>query len=156
MRLSTLKNILLSFGAYYVGVWLLYGPLVWVWSFVSNRLSFTVGIETIVLMPLVMGVPEIVVAMVVGAAIAATVDARHASRWALVPAALFVLQHVFARRWWGRSPTFEDQAARVVEAALPVVACILAATVFESRLRQAPPNQALSSRAAGNLPDGRE
>jgi hypothetical protein len=135
MRLRTLKNVLLSCGAYYVAVSLLYGPLVWAWSFVSNRLSFTVGIETIVLMPLVMGVPEILVAIIVGAAIAATVDARHASRWALIPAALFVLQRVFARRWWAQPPTFEDQAAMVVEAALPVVTCILAATVFESRLR---------------------
>ena len=135
MRLTALKNILLACGAYYVAAWWL-GPLVWLWSFVSNNVSFTVGIETILLMPIVMGVPEIVLACGAGAAIAATADSRHPSRWALLPAGLFLMQRLFARRWSAQPPTFEDQAAIAVEALLPAVACILAATFVESWSRR--------------------
>jgi hypothetical protein len=154
MGVTALKNTLLACGAYYVAMWL-YGPLVWLWSFVSNRLTFTGGIETIVLMPIVMGVPEMLVACGAGVAVVATVDAKHPSRWALLPAGLFLMQHAFARRWWARSPTFEDQVAIVVEAALPAVACILAATVLESRVRRTPPDRALHPTAAVDGPNGR-
>ncbi len=133
MRLTALRNILLASGAYYVSAWWL-GPVVWLWSFVSNRLSFTVGIETMLLMPLVMGVPEIVLACGAGAAVAATAESPHPSRWALLPAGLFAMQRVFAQRWSAQPPTFEDHVSIAVGAILPAVACILAATFAEGRL----------------------
>jgi hypothetical protein len=155
MRTTVLKNVLLSCGGYFVAAGLLHAPLVWLWSFVSNHLTFTVGIETIVLMPVVMGLPEILVACLAGAAIASTVEAAHPSRWALVPAMFFMLQRVFAQRWWAQPPTANDRAAMLVEAALPVIACILTATFVEARLRRTPPNLALHPTAEVNPPVGR-
>lgn len=127
-----LKNVLLSCGAFALAG-LFHLPLVWLWSAVSNRASFTVGIETMLLMPLVMGLPEILVACGAGAAVAATAESRYPSRWSLIPAGLSVLQRVFARRWWAQPPGLEDQVAVVIEAAVPAVACVLTATLLERR-----------------------
>lgn len=144
MNASVLRNTLLACGAYYLALWL-YVPLTALWSVVSNRLSFTVGVETIVLMPIVLGLPELVLAGAVGAVVAATAAARHPSRWALLPAALFVTQHAFARHSWARPPDFDDRVRLVVEAVLPAVVCILAATIVEGRAKRPAPDQALHS-----------
>lgn len=152
--MTMLRNVLLACGAYFVAAWLLV-PLVLLWNFVSSRLSFTEGIESMVLMPIVMGVPEIVVASGVGAAVAATVQATRPSRWALIPAALFVMQHVLTPRWWAQPPTTTDRITLAIEAALPAVACVLSATIFERRLRRTPAGHALHLTAAIDVPDGR-
>jgi hypothetical protein len=43
----------------------------------------------------------------------------------------------------------------VVDAALPVAACLIAAAVVESRVSRTPPNQALHPAVVEAAPDGR-
>jgi hypothetical protein len=129
------KNTLLSFGAYYASTWL-YWPLQWLWSFVSNRLSFTQGVESMLLMPFLLGVPEMLVAFCAGMAVSATVEANRPSRWAFITAAFFVVRHASARYFWAHPPTFEERGEIIVAAALPVVACILGAIVVETPRRR--------------------
>jgi hypothetical protein len=128
-------------GAYYIAAWL-YLPLAWLWDFVSRRMSFRVGVETMLLMPLVMGLPMAVVAFAAGALIGRTVDARHPSRWALVPALLFLQQHLLGRRWWATPPTVTDWVGIAVEAAFPAVACVLGAVWIEGRRLRPRPHPA--------------
>jgi hypothetical protein len=148
--MKPLKNLLVVCGAYYLAGWL-HLPLAWLWSFASDRMSFEVGVETTLLMPLVMGLPMAATAFGAGALIARVVDAKYPSRWALIPALLFVLRHLLGRRWWAQPPTLADYVGIAVEAAFPAVACILGAAVLEGRARRQTPDQALKPTATGGM-----
>jgi hypothetical protein len=146
-EMSILRNLLVVCGAYYVAIWL-YLPLAWLWAFVSSRMSFTVGVETMLLMPLVMGLPMAVVAFAAGALVARTIEDRYPSRWALIPALLFLQHHLLGGRWWAEPPTLTDHIGIAVEAAFPAVACVLGAVVVEGRRLRTPPNRAPETAAA--------
>lgn len=152
--MNKLRNLLLASGAYYLPMFFLYGPLVVAWSYVSNRLSFVVGLESVIVMPVVLGAPKLVIAGAVGAIVSLLAEARYPSRWALVPAGLFSLQSLFAQREWAQPPELHDRASMLVEAALPVVACLVTATIAERWSKQPPPDQALHPTADSDSPVG--
>ena len=133
--MSSFKNLLLSFGAYYLAIWLRL-LLEWPWSFVSNRLSFIGDLQSMLLMPAVWALPSAVAAFAAGVAIGHVVEARFASRWALLPAALFFEQHIFGYRTWVIGPTKSDYVSIAVGAAIPALACVVGAVIAEGKRKR--------------------
>jgi hypothetical protein len=129
---TALKDVLIVCGAFYVSIRLLL-PLSLLWSLVSNDLSFAGNLQLMLLMPIVMAVPEILAAIAVGTATALTVESRYPSRWAVIPALLFLQGQLFVQRTWIIGPTTDGLVGVAVEAALPAIACIVAAAVVEER-----------------------
>ena len=117
--MSSFKNLLLSFGAYYLAIWLRL-LLEWPWSFVSNRLSFIGDLQSMLLMPAVWALPSAVAAFAAGVAIGHVVEARVASRWALLPAALFFEQHIVGYRTW----------------VIAALACVVGAVIAEGKRKR--------------------
>ena len=134
--MAPLKNALIGFGGFYLALWLRW-PLILLWNLVTNHLTFRSGLQTMLLMPAVYALPTAIVAFAVGAVMAHTVEARFPSRWALIPAALFLQENLFVHRTWYVGPTTADYVTIAVEAAIPALACIAGAAIVDRRRQRA-------------------
>ena len=130
---TSIRNGLVGAGAYYLATWIL-PSVVLVFAPITNRSSFSGDFEYVVLMPLVNGAPMMLVAAGTGATTAWLVDATYRWRWALLPAVLFATFNWLGSHWV-RPPYAIDHAAAAVRAALPVLACLLAAVALDRRER---------------------
>lgn len=130
---------MLALGAYYVGqcAVLLFTVLV---SPLTNQMSFEEGLPAIVSMPLALSLPSALAAYGVGYVVARTVESPSPTAWATLPAALFLVLGISPSRWAAMS-SIGDRVSQIIEAAVPALACILAAQLVERR------------RVAGKLPN---
>jgi len=97
MRNTTIRNVLLSAGAYYLAISLEI-PVVLALGPVMKRLTFTGDFQAVVLMPIVLGIPSALVMTIAGAATAWAVESGHPVRWGVSylpsPTASRLLSHL--------------------------------------------------------------
>lgn len=129
--MNQFRNVVLGLGAYYIGAWAVL-PLSLLLSPLTNGASFQDGIQSLLLMPLVFSLPSTISACGVGAIVARTVESPHPVRWALVPAALFLVLRLVSGEWL-TEPTLGDRLSQVAEGLYPAVACVLVAVWAQRR-----------------------
>ena len=86
-----IRNLLISYGVYYVSWWVAY-PLAFAYGKLTERIIYRGEFAGAVVMPLVTTVPYALVAVGVGvgASVAWLVDSERPLRWAIFPAALYI------------------------------------------------------------------
>jgi hypothetical protein len=132
--MQTIRNILLTAGAYYLSIWA-EAPAVIAFAAITNRLTYTGDFEAAVLMPIVMGIPSAVVMALTGAGTTWAVSSRRPVLWSLLPALAYATSSAFAPHW-SRSPeTTADHVRLAVRALFPAVACVAGAVAFRLAVR---------------------
>jgi hypothetical protein len=130
-----IRNLLVCVGSYYLS-WFLANPVAMGIGKLTNRITYTGDFQGGVLLPLVIQLPQAVIAAVVGASVVWLVESNRPMRWAVVPTFLYALavRH-FAH--WAHPPTLIERAGAMIGGLFPAIACMSAA-VFVARRRTAP------------------
>jgi len=126
------RNLLVGVGAYYLS-WFLSNPLAIGIGRLTNGIRYSGDFEGAVLLPLVVHLPEAIIATVVGASVVWMVESNRPICWAIVPTFLYALA---ARHFvhWAHPPTLIERMGAIIGALLPAIACVVAA-VFAARRR---------------------
>ena len=126
------RNLLVGVGAYYLS-WFLANPLAIGIGKLTNGVTYSGDFEGAVLLPLVVHLPEAIIATVVGASVVWLVESNRPIRWGVVPTFLYALA---ARHFvhWAHPPTLIERVGAIIGALFPAIACAVAA-VFAARRR---------------------
>ena len=138
MNIQTVfRNSLIAAGAFYLSYWVA-PPLEWGYSKLVH-LRFVGYFETAVLMPLLMNLPDALVAVGVGASVAWLVDSKRPAAWVAIPAALYVYFD-YVGYSWVQPPTISQRLGQVVGALFLAFACFVGAmTVIGHRRAESAP-----------------
>jgi hypothetical protein len=98
---SIARNLLIVGGVYYLSWWLAY-PLALGYGKLTERIIYRGDFVGAAVMPLVTGLPYVVVAVGVGASVAWLVESEQPLRWAIFPAPLYAF-FAFFRASLGQS-----------------------------------------------------
>lgn len=135
MRKTLIRNGLISGGAFYASLWVV-PPVTMAFAPITNGLTFLDGVETALIMPLVLGIPLALVAAAAGASTTWLVESNQALRWAVLTAVPYAV-FSFLGHHWLVPPRLDQRIGQVVQALLPAVACVLGAIFVERRQRSA-------------------
>jgi uncharacterized membrane protein (DUF4010 family) len=131
--MSGIRNVLISFGAFWISLW-----VAWVLQLPSyDKLINTVVRDETVLSAFVMGVMSsmgrTLAAVLAGILVTVVVSSRTPQFWALIVAVLYVVDAP-VRHHWGYPATGWDRLWQRVDLLFPAVACIVAA-ILTAHLR---------------------
>jgi hypothetical protein len=126
------RNLLIGGGAYYLS-WFLANPLAIGIGKLTNGITYSGDFEGAVLLPLVIHLPEALIASVVGASVVWLVESNRPIRWAIVPTFLYALavRHFVH---WAHPPTLIERVGAIIGALFPAIACMITA-IFAARRR---------------------
>ncbi len=130
------RNLLIGIGAYYLS-WFLANPLAIGIRKLTNGITYSGDFEGGILLPLVIHLPEALIAFVVGVSVVRLVESDRPLLWAIVPTFLYALA---ARHFvhWAHPPTLIERVGAIIGALFPAIACMVAAT-FATRRRVSRP-----------------
>jgi hypothetical protein len=124
---STIKNILVVAGAYYLSLWIA-PPVALLFGKATRWIHYEGAFAAAVLLPLVVSMPFAFVAGWVGAIIAFLVESKRPVLWAFLPAALYA-GFSYCGQSWVRPPTASDRVAQIIGSLFPAASCIAGAPV---------------------------
>lgn len=110
-------------GAYYVAQWLLVPISIVFWKFTSG-IIYRGDFAGYVVMPLVVHLPQAVVAAVAGAIVVWLVESDRPVRWAVLPALLYAVLG-FYNHHWSQPPRLLDRVSETIAALFPALACVV-------------------------------
>ena len=128
------RNLLVGAGAYYLSWWVANPLSIGFDKLIKLNKGITVNGEFAgdFLIPIVITLPHVLVAALVGAFVAWIVDSDRPIGWTLVPTFLFALG-VFHLAHWARPPRLSERVGDIIRVLLPPVACIAAGIVVAKR-----------------------
>jgi hypothetical protein len=130
------RNLLAGAGAYYLS-WFVANPLAMVFGKLTKGIHYYGDFAGGVLMPIVISLPYVLVAALVGASVVWIVESDRPIAWTIVPTFLYALG-VFHRSHWARPPTSFERVGDFIRVLLPAVACIAAGIVVAKRRSASP------------------
>ena len=134
---SSTRNLVVGCGVYYLSWWVAY-PLAFAYGKLTEGIIYRGEFASAVVMPLVTTAPYALVAVGVGACVAWLVDSERPTRWAIIPAALYIFFGTIGYHW-ARPPMLLDRVAQVVDATFLGIACLGGAMILV-RQRAASPH----------------
>ena len=124
--MSRLQNILISFGAFWISLWL--SPVLW-WPLdkLTNKFVYDETVLSALAMGIISSAARTLAAILAGVLVTMVVVAsKKPALWALIVAALYVVDAP-VRHHWGYPATSWDRLWQSVDLVFPAVACIAAA-----------------------------
>lgn len=134
---TTLANLLIAIGAYYLSWWII-GPLSFAWGQLTQRIVYSGSFAGFVIMPLVVRAPVALVAAATGASVIYLVQSDQPMIWNLLLALLYALFQ-FVGHHNSHSALPIDWAFRIVGALFTALACIVGG-IFAIRHLKNPSN----------------
>lgn len=133
----TIRNILISCGVFYLSVSV--APLLaWPFFWLSGKIIFSDGFLSAIAMGVWISKGETLAAILAGALVAVTVVSQKPFHWALLVAALNILDALLSMRGkWYIPPSAWDRVWQSVCVLLPAVACAIAALLTAHLRRRA-------------------
>ena len=98
MELRTARNVMIAAGVFYLCQWLA-GPLTIGFAKFTEHIVYTGDFNGYVVMPLVVHLPQALVAVVAGVMVVWLVESKRPMAWVSLPTALYVLLGFYAHHW---------------------------------------------------------
>lgn len=130
--MSRVQNILISFGVFWLSLWVA-GVLAWPLGKLNDGIVYGGGVLSALAMGVMSSMGRTLAAVLAGVLVTVVVASRKSELWALIVAALYVVDAP-VRHHWGYPATAWDRLWQSVDLLFPAVACI-AAAVVTARLR---------------------
>jgi len=131
LNVLTAKNLLVGAGACYLSGWLAL-PLEIGFGKLTQGAIYRGDFAGAVVMPLVVHLPEALVATAVGATVVWLVEADRPVVWAIFPALLYALSG-FLGYHWARPPMLLDRVQQTVGSVFPALTCVVGGMVAGRR-----------------------
>lgn len=93
------------------------------WARLVEGITYKSELSFALLSPIVLGLPEAVIAIGVGGLTAYLVESTHPRRWVLVPAVLYAVL-AFTSVYWAEPPGFFERLEQLVGAAFTSGSCL--------------------------------
>lgn len=126
---SVVRNILISFGAFWLSFWIVF-PLSWPLDRFFNWLGivYSESVFSAIAMGVVISRDRTLAAVFAGVLVALVIPGRRSQHWALIVAALYAIDF-HTRVHWALPPTAWDRLELRAERFFPAVACVVAVFV---------------------------
>src|ERR1700735_349709 len=122
--MSRVRNLLVAFGAFWFSLWIVPWLAIAFGKLNSGIIYDSVWYEAIA-MGMMTSMGRAVAASLAGAITAMVVDDKKPERWALIVAALYVVDAPVRYGRWHVSPTPWDHLSRAVDLIWPAIACLI-------------------------------
>lgn len=124
-----IRNILIACGVFWLSLWV--SP--W-FAIVFGKLNSKIIYDDVwyeaIAMGMMISMGRALAAVLACVVITLVVDARHPERWALIVAALYLIDSPVHYGQWHIVPTSWDQLWRAIDFVWPTIACVIAAMVM--------------------------
>jgi hypothetical protein len=125
--MSKVQNILISFGVFWLSLWVV-RALGWPLGKLNDGVVYGDGVLAALAMGVVSSMSRTLAAALAGVVVTVGVSGRKPALWALIVAALYVVDAP-VRHHWGYPATSWDRLWQSVDLIFPAVMCIVTAVV---------------------------
>jgi hypothetical protein len=131
--MSAIRNILISFGVFWLSLWTV-APLGWPVAKLTNGIVYGDGVLSALAMGVMTSMGRTLAAILAGVLVTVIISGRKSELWALIVAVLYVVDAPLRRHWF-QTPTSSDRLWQGIDLVFPAIACIVAAFIV-ARLRR--------------------